>query len=213
MGAAAKFPITIYELADLGPGIHHFPGTEAEYWELIEASEYYAEFQNNEIIAMSYDTNPHSRISTSFIRILANIFWDSEKFIPHNGNRPVYVEATGAIYNPDALVVSEPVQFYQYRPGMNAEMTPVIIVEVLSKNTREHDINDKLPAYKTIPSMKMILLVESTLPKITVFSKDESSGLWSDTVYDKVEASIKIGGQEVTLKEIYKKIVFDQVEE
>ena len=205
--------MTIFELADLGPGLHRFAGTEAEYWELIDESEYYAEFQNNEIIAMSYDTNPHSRLSTSFIRILANIFWDSEKYIPHNSNRPVYVESTGAIYNPDALVVAEPVKFYTYRPGMNAEMTPAVIVEVLSKSTRKHDINDKLPAYKTIPSLEIILFVELAFPKVTVYSKDTSSGKWSDTVYDDLDSSIEIGGQKVTLREIYRRVSFDQPEE
>lgn len=213
MGVAAKFPVTIQELADLGPGLHRFPGVEAEYWELIGESEYHAEFQNNEIIAMSYDTNPHSRLSTAFIRILANIFWDSEQYIAHNSNRPVYIQATGAIYNPDALVVTEPVKFYEYRPGMNAELTPVIIVEVLSKNTREHDINDKLPAYKTIHGMETILLVESAFPQITVFRKDASSGEWSESVHNNLESQIEIGGQKVALQEIYRKVEFEQAEE
>lgn len=212
MGVAAKFPVTMLELADLGPGLHRFPGTEAEYWELIGESEYFAEFQNNEIIAMSYERDPHARLSSAFIYLLNKIFYDDEARVPHNSNRPVYIESTGAVYNPDALVVAEPVKYYTYRPGMNAEMTPVIIVEVLSKNTRKHDIDDKLPAYKTIPTMDTIIYVESDFPKVNIYIKDKYSGEWSNTVYEGLDSSIEIGGQKVTLKEIYRRVSFDQSE-
>lgn len=210
MGAAGKIPLTRYELAALGPGLHRFPATEDDYWRLIASSEYYAEFQGNEIISMIYDTNLHSRLTTSFIRILANIFWNSDQYTPHNSNRPVYVQATGAIYNPDALVVAEPAEYYEYRPGMNVEKTPAIIVEILSKSTRKHDLEDKLPAYKSIASLELILYVELTAPVVTMHQRATDSGLWHSSTLNGLDSIVEIGGQRVSLKEIYHKIDFDQ---
>jgi hypothetical protein len=55
-----------------------------------------------------------------------------------------------------------------------------------------------LPAYMTVPSMETILYVEMAFPKVTVYSKDKSSGEWSETVHDDLDSSIEIGGQKVT---------------
>lgn len=213
MGIAGKIPLTRYELAALGPGLHRFSGTEDDYWNLLASSEYYAEFQDNEIISMSYDTNLHSRLTTSFIRILANIFWNSDRYMPHNSNRPVFVASTGAIYNPDALVVAEPADFYEYRPGMNAEKTPAIIVEVLSKSTRKHDLEDKLPAYMSINSLETIFYVELQAPQITAYRRDPHSGAWNSSILKGLDAVIEIADQKVSLRDIYHKIDFSQAED
>lgn len=52
----------------------------------------------------------------------------------HNSNRPVCIpDCEHAVFNPDGSVVAQPAKLYEYRPGMNAELTPVLIFEVLSK--------------------------------------------------------------------------------
>ena len=61
MATTTKFPRTNQELYDLGGGQPvRFPGTEEEYWALLEEAEYRVDFYNNEIIAaMSYESDEH----------------------------------------------------------------------------------------------------------------------------------------------------------
>ena len=81
MGIALKFPTTLQERIAFGPAIVRFPGTWDEYWELAESAEYNVEFQNNEILAMSYESDPHSRIAASVLRILGNLFLHDDQVV------------------------------------------------------------------------------------------------------------------------------------
>lgn len=70
MDTAVQFPKTNAELAELGPGLVRFPGSWDEYWKIIDVVEYRVEFQDNEIIAMSYESDPRSRIVSTLQHIL-----------------------------------------------------------------------------------------------------------------------------------------------
>ncbi len=209
MGIALKFPTTLQERIAFGPAIVRFPGTWDEYWELAESAEYNVEFQNNEILAMSYESDPHSRIAASVLRILGNLFLHDDQVVVHDMNRPIYIESTGAVYTPDTSVVSEPGKKYEYRPGMNAEMTPVVVVEVLSPTTRSHDLEDKLPGYKSIPGIQHIIYIENASPYVTVYTKLENTGKWDNKVYGDLADSFQIGEKTIALKEIYHKVAFE----
>jgi Uma2 family endonuclease len=157
---------------------------------------------------MSYEPDFHSTIASAIQILLGHIFMDDDDFVVFNSNRPVYVPATSEVFNPDASVVRLPGQKFTYRPGMDAEMTSTVLVEVLSKTTRDHDLETKLPAYKTIESIEHIIYAESQLPYVTVHSKNKSTGKWTNLVYDELEAGFEIAGKTLTLKEIYRKVQF-----
>lgn len=132
MGAAVKFPLTRRELADIGgPGLVRFPATFDEYWELLEEAEYTADFYQNEIIATSYETDLHSKLTTRLSFLLTAAFLARTTLTVHDSNRPIYMESceedeTG-VFNPEGSVVSQPPVYFEYRPGMNAETTPVVL--------------------------------------------------------------------------------------
>lgn len=69
----------------------------------------------------------------------------------------MYIADFQAVHNPDCSVVLEPAQLFEYQPGMDAETTPLVVVEVLSKMTRDYDYGEKLPHYKQIPSLRQII--------------------------------------------------------
>ncbi|MBX2891736.1 MAG: Uma2 family endonuclease [Saprospiraceae bacterium] len=208
MEIATKFPVTLQDRLELGADLVRFPATWDEFWELLEVCEYPIEFSDNEIIAMSYESDFHASIASAIQILLGNIFMEDDDFVVFNPNRPGYVSATGEVFNPDASVVRLPGQKFTYRPGMDAEMTPVVLVEVLSKTTREHDLETKLPAYKTIESIEHIIFAESQLPYVTVYSKNKATGKWTNLVYDELEAGFEIAGKTLTLKGIYRKSQF-----
>lgn len=210
MGVDIKFPLTRKELADIGgTGLVHFPATFDEYWELLEDAEYRADFYQNEIIAMSYETDLHSHLMTEVMLLLKKIFPDSRLYHVHNSNRPVYTkncEEVG-VFNPDGSVVAQPPVYFEYRPGMNAETTPVVLFEVLSKNTRTYDFGTKLPCYKKIPSLRHILYIEVEKPSVIVYDR-QSPNSWKDTEYTQENDTFLIDGQPIALKDIYLNLFF-----
>lgn len=206
MTTSIKFPLTNQELYDLAQGaIVRFPATFEEYWELLEEAEYRADYYNHEIIAtMSYESQNHSDLTSRLSHLLQNIFWGNPNFKVHNSNRPVCIpDCDHAVFNPDGSVVAQPAQLYEYRPGMNAELTPVLLFEVLSKNTRQYDFGEKLPCYKKIPTLRYILFLEAQRPEVTVFERVEKTGQWLETNLQSLDDTFLVDGQTLALRDIY----------
>ena len=183
-------------------------GTWEEYWELLKTSDYRVEYHNGEIILeMSYEPDPHSKLANRFGHLFELIF-DDPSFEIFNSNRPVFIANCETVFNPDAMVVHLPKELYTYQPGMTAEMSPVVIAEVLSPSTRDRDFVEKLPCYKQIPSIRYILYAELGHPMVYVYEKDTISGEWDQTFYDELDSHIELYGQKLVLSELYKRIEF-----
>ncbi len=206
MAEISNFPRTNAELAELGQGSTvRFPGTEAEYWMLAEESELRLDFFKNEIIAsMSYESDVHSAITSRINYLLQTIFQHNSNFRIHNSNRPVCIpDCNNAIFNLDGSVIQLPAQFYEYRPGMTAELTPVLVFEVLSNSTRVRDLGEKLVCCKRIASIHHIIYVDTENIQVNHFEK-MAEDQWLETFYTDAADVFLINEQEVGLKDVYK---------
>ena len=205
MTTTEKFPATRQARLELGPDMVRFPASFEEYWELLEVCDYPIEYHDHQIIATSYENDSHARIASMMFALLSNVFMENDDYVVFNPNRPVYIPATSDVFNPDVSVILEPAQKFVYRPGMDAEMTAVMVVEVLSKTTREHDLNNKLFAYKKIETIRQIIYIESQIPYVTVYTKIQQTGKWENVVYDEPDASFEVFGTTFSLRQLYKK--------
>ena len=205
MTATEKFPATRQARLELGPDMVCFPASFEEYWELLGVCDYPIEYHDHQIIAMSYEHDPHARIASMMFALLSNVFMENDDYVVFNPNRPVYIPATSDVFNPDVSVILKPAQKFVCRPGMDAEMTAVMVVEVLSKTTREHDLNNKLFAYKKIETIRQIIYIESQIPYVTVYTKIQQTGKWENVVYDELDASFEVFGTTFSLRQLYKK--------
>jgi Uma2 family endonuclease len=198
------------QLPQSPPMPERFSGTWDHFWSLLEKSEGRVEYQNGEIILdMSYEPDPHSKVANRFGYLLELIF-DTSDFEIFNSNRPVYIASDcQCVFNPDASVVQLPKETYTYQLGMTAEMSPLVLVEVLSPSTRDRDFGEKLPCYKQISSARYIVYAELNYPMVYVY-KRAAGGEWQKDFYDKLEDQFEINGHPVTLKDIYKRIVFQE---
>ena len=101
-------------------------------------------------------------------------------------------------YHPDAFVVR-----LQNGDDEVFEDHPVVVVEVLSPETRRIDMHEKLDAYFTISSLELCLLVEADRPEVTAWRRGDSGfvGEW----YEGEEAVIPLPdpGNELTLLDVY----------
>ncbi|MCY7328923.1 MAG: Uma2 family endonuclease [Saprospiraceae bacterium] len=198
--------------AKTGGTLERFPGTWAEFWDLLEHSDGRVEYQNGEILLdMSYEPDPHSKVVSRMIFLFETLFSDIS-FEIHNPNRPVYAYTCQAVFNPDVSVVQLPKETYTYRPGMTAEMTPLVLVEILSPSTRRRDFVEKLPCYQQIPSVQYLLYIELTNPMVYLYTRNAEGG-WDKTFFDNLNSSFDLNGKNITLQDIYKRVTFELVSE
>jgi Uma2 family endonuclease len=204
MSSVAKLPLTNKELAEQGGGLPlRYPATEEEYWDLAQAAEFRADYFKQEIIAqMSYESSTHSDIVNDLMFLLKTLFGEQYRY--GHSNRPICVPACGnAIFNPDGTVIQLPDSFYEYRPGMTAELTPYVLFEVLSSSTRLRDWGEKLPCYKEIASLKYILYLESETARLHLLERLPDSQQWLESRFDSLDDTFLLDGHRLRLADIY----------
>ncbi len=108
-------------------------------------------------------------------------------------------------YYPDAQVVCDS------NPG-NAQFQerPVVIVKVLSPSTRRIDLGEKRDAYLTLPSLKVLLLVEADAPHVWAHRRLED-GTFANEVYSGLEAIIPLPEVDASLPlaDLYDRVTFE----
>lgn len=216
MLAGVKFPLTNDDLAPLldADGFYRFGASPDEYWQLLEEATYSADYYDHQVIAtMSYESDIHSYVASCINAVLFNIYNGNRSFRVYNSNRPVYIPdyaglGTG-VFIADGMVISLPAERYEYRPGMSAETTPTLLIEILSNSTRNYDFGTKLPGYKQIPSVQQILFVEQHKPEVIVFER-QAPNRWADTTLRNADDTFTIAGQIVSLRQIYQDVFFGE---
>ncbi|MHB8269023.1 Uma2 family endonuclease [Bradyrhizobium sp.] len=86
---------------------------------------------------------------------------------------------------------------------------PTLVVEVLSPTTRGFDVTVKLTEYQSLLSMQYILLVNTEMPTVHLYLRDQD-GRWEDRVVKGLDAAIALPKLNVVLKlaEIYDGLQF-----
>lgn len=209
----SKLPFTYEALIKVaGKELIRVPASFDEYWHFIGQAEFRADFYQNEIIAMSYENEHHSEIMMDFTYLLQQAFPKvTRKFVIHNSNRPIYVgnfSSDHSVFNPGGSVVVQPAIHFEYSPGMNAETTPVLLFEILSKSTRSYDFGVKLPLYKQITTLNTIVYIETKKRSILVMERKNKNS-WMETEYTKEDDSFLINNFLFSLKDIYFQLKFD----
>jgi Uma2 family endonuclease len=102
------------------------------------------------------------------------------------------------------VIESEP-EYFQSRT--DTVLNPIVIVEVLSKGTKNYDRESKFEAYRTIPSFQEYLLIDQTRIYVEQFSKTGTKQ-WSFFEYDESDEAIafaKVSFQ-IALADLYNKV-------
>jgi Uma2 family endonuclease len=91
---------------------------------------------------------------------------------------------------------------------------PVVVVEVLSESTRRIDLGEKKDAYLAIPSLKVLLLVESDQPSVLVYRRGPEGGFARELV-EGLKAVIDLPEIEAALPlaDLYDQVAFPPAEQ
>lgn len=95
--------------------------------------------------------------------------------------------------HPDVAVVCGPLERHPEEPTV--VMNPAAVFEVLSPSTALRDWNDKLPKYKSMPSLKAIVYVEHSARRVTAYVRTARG--WEEIVQS--EGTIELDPLGVTL--------------
>lgn len=160
------------------------------------------EYVGGLIHAMAGGRNRHNRIASS----AGGMLYAALRGSPcrsYNSDTKVRIRSAGTtrFYYPDASVVCEPND-----ESDSFQDHPVVIVEVLSRSTRRVDLGEKRDAYLTIPSLRVLLLVEQDEPCVSVDRRGPDGGFtraWHEGE-DAVVPLPELGAEaELALRELY----------
>ncbi len=183
------------------------PATIKDYDELSDFHEFSLHFVQNQIVAtMSYCTESHELVVANLVRLLGNAFEEAKVM---DSNRPVFVAATNDIFEPDIQVVFGETDLHRYGRVKTATKNPVVLVEVHSKTTKDFDLDEKLEAYKTIPTLQHIVFADQNKPRISIYTRTKKPNEWLNADYSDMSLSVRILGKNFPLSKIYSKVIFN----
>jgi Uma2 family endonuclease len=185
--------------------------TPEEYLALEEAAESKSEYRDGEIVPMTGGTTNHNEITGNFAAYL--------KFALRGQNYRVFmldvrlwIPRSRTYTYPDVMVIQgEPV----YHENRKDTITnPLLIVEVLSKSTKNYDRGDKFEFYRSIPEFREYIMVDQYRFKVEHFAKN-SEGKWVLTEYDSADAVLALSSLDfqIPLRDIYERVNFEESEE
>jgi Uma2 family endonuclease len=110
----------------------------------------------------------------------------------------------GRIRRPDLLV-----ECGNPAPTSMEADEPRVVMEILSPSTMRYDRFQKLEEYKTHPAIRVILLVDTEAPQITVWRREDAG--WDRDEEKGLHAAIELPeiGARLPLSELYEGIEFD----
>jgi Uma2 family endonuclease len=112
-------------------------------------------------------------------------------------------EGTKRFYYPDVQVVCQP-----NAPSSVFQDQPVLIIEVLSPSTRRYDLDEKMTAYLTIPSLECYIALEQHQP-IAIVLRRANGGFLRQTI-EGIDETVDLPflGSSLPMREIYEGIEF-----
>ena len=148
--------------------------TPAEYLELERRSETRHEYLAGEIFAMGGASRRHNLISLNIAAELrAGVRGRPCEVYAHDMR--VRVEATGLYTYPDVVAVCGEPRFEDQE--VDTLLNPTFLAEVLSKTIEDYDRGAKFEGYRTVPSLREVLLVAQDRPHVVHYVR-QPDGSW-----------------------------------
>lgn len=177
--------------------------TFEEYLIKESESEYRSEYHDGKIIAMAGDTSRHSAISQNSRTAISNALREqNKKCIVYDSDLKIRIEAVNKGVYPDASVICDKREYYNNRQDVYTN--PLLIVEVLSKSTRNYDKGDKFAYYRTLPSFREYVLIYQDEPKVEAWYKVEEN-VWRISNFKGLDKKVTLFSLdcEIRLADIY----------
>jgi Uma2 family endonuclease len=184
--------------------------TEEQYLALEETAEDKSEYLDGEIIPMTGGSTNHNRLAGN-VYIALNLALPEQEYDVFIGDVRLWVPKVRLYTYPNVVVILGKPEYHNNRTDMIRN--PQVIVEVLSKSTKNYDRGDKFTFYKSIPTLREYILIDQTKINVEQYSKTENKR-WLYSEYDEEDTALVFNSfqLELPLSAIYKKVNFEEVE-
>jgi Uma2 family endonuclease len=179
--------------------------TIAEYLQMEDTATTRHEFNNGTIIEMAGGIIPHNAIKGEIYTNI-NIGIRNTKLpnVVLNSDTKVRIESANRFVYPD-LTVSDGMPVYYNTPEGKTRrdtiINPLLIVEVLSDDTRAHDKSEKFDDYCTIPGFREYILIEpETIWIKSYYLHDPEKGLWKIQTFTGKNDTLTLHSLQLNLK-------------
>lgn len=163
------------------------------FLDLLETGNYPVQYDEGQILSfMGYGTEDHEVLVGEIIRLLGNLL-RSKNYRISGSNLAISLPGPGKQYfNADCAVLKRKSEYIPLRGEMKATANPVILVEVLSKTTRNFDLGQKFQRYKTIPSLQQVLYIDSQSPLVISYRRKDQEGTWLIEEFTGLEGEVPV---------------------
>jgi len=203
-------PVTLDERLEMGEALH-IPATWDEFLDMLEECEYRFEYDEGEIISfLGYATELHEKLVGKLIKLLG-IALNEDIFNVYGSNLALHIPGSKyKYYNADCAVVKGKPERVTLRGDMTAVANPILLVEVLSASTKDHDLVRKFRNYRKIPSLQQVLFIEST-EKLVVSHTRQNETEWLLSEYSADGDLVPVLGEStIRLDDLYRGIDFTE---
>ena len=131
---------------------------------------------------------------------------------PHmalNSDTKVRIEAQNRFVYPDVIISDGTPEYYTTPEGKlrrDTIVNPLVVVEVLSDDTRSFDKGEKYELYCTIPGFREFVLIEPETAWVkTLYLQDPKNNLWRHEILTDRNATLTIHSLDlkISLDELY----------
>jgi Uma2 family endonuclease len=149
---------------------------------------------------------PHNMISRNFLFALGKRL-EGKSCQPFGSDQRIHIEANTLFTYPDISIVCGDIITLN-NDNWNV-LNPTVIIEVLSKSTKNYDRGDKFKLYRDIPTLKEYVLVDSESISVEIFRLNEKNH-WELEEYKAASSvfEIKAINESFSIPEIYEAVHF-----
>jgi Uma2 family endonuclease len=184
--------------------------TPEEYLELEDAADFRSEYLDGQIIPMAGGTTNHNKLALNFSSEL-NFAFKRQNYEVFIGDVRLWIPQRRIYTYPDVMVIAGEAEYHNNRQDIITN--PQVIIEVLSKSTRDYDRQGKFSAYQTIATFQEYLLIDQTQIYVEQFAKTGKK-LWSLRQYDEEDEAIELVSVpfQMAIADLYNKVHLGEVE-
>jgi Uma2 family endonuclease len=183
--------------------------SEEEYLERERAAEFRSDYYAGYVYAMSGGSWTHGTLVQNVNRLLDAALRSRNCSVRSTDTR---VRVSGKLYTyPDIVVVCGEPKFLDNRTDIVTN--PVLIIEVLSQSTEAYDRGAKATQYRTMDSLRELVLVAQIEPRVEIYRKRPANE-WVLTDVVGLDAMCRFESVdcELPLKGIYDQVTFTRNE-
>ncbi len=185
--------------------------TISEYLTQEDASAVRHEFHNGTLTEMAGGILPHNSIKLRLGGMFDQMLMQAN--LPHvvcSSDTKIRIEAENRFVYPDLTITDGQPAYYQSPDGTlrrDIVTNPLLIVEVLSAETRAFDKSEKFDLYAAIPGFREYILIEpETVWVKQYFLQDPANNLWQINTLTEPTARLALQALnlEISLEEVYR---------